>query len=245
MEREINIRRPIKPAFPSFKRVAAYVRVSSIKDAMLQSLSNQVSYYNYFIQHHAGWQFAGVYVDEGFTGTKDMRERPKYYAEDTHPGIINKSTFERVQGRIAEELLAGGGHRPNSQRYPFSGKIVCGKCGKRFKRITKHGTAYWHCTMTVQFGTTACHSKRIPETTLLNISANVLDNNAICVDVFMSIIDHIEAYDGNRLAFVFKDGQTVETIWQDHSRTESWTDEMKQNAREKNLIRRQEPRCQK
>jgi len=438
MEREINIRRPIKPALPSFKRVAAYVRVSSIKDAMLQSLSNQVSYYNYFIQHHAGWQFAGVYVDEGFTGTKDMRpefqrlladcksgmidmvvtksttrfarntvtmletvrmlkefsvdvffekenihsmsgdgelmltilssfaqeesrsvsenckwrlqekmkhgeivglramygyniikgsveineeraaivrsiffdylsgvgtaeiarrlteksvqtihggqwtatkilgmlqnekytgnallqkkyvadhlskrkvrnkgERPKYYAEDTHPGIINKSTFERVQGRIAEELLASGGHRPNSQRYPFSGKIVCGKCGKHFKRITKRGVPYWHCTTTVQSGAAACQSKRIPEATFLTITANILGISVFSAEVFESRIDHIEAYDGNRLAFAFKDGQTVETIWQDHSRTESWTDEMKQNAREKNLIRRQETRCQK
>ena len=53
----------MKPDLPSFKRVAAYVRVSNLKDAMLQSLSTQVSYYNDFIQHHPGWQFAGVYVD--------------------------------------------------------------------------------------------------------------------------------------------------------------------------------------
>ena len=63
MERKINIRRPIKPDIPSFKRVAAYVRVSNLKDAMLQSLSTQVSYYNNFIQRHPGWQYAGVYVD--------------------------------------------------------------------------------------------------------------------------------------------------------------------------------------
>ena len=89
MEREINIRRPIKPDLPSFKRVAAYVRVSSLKDAMLQSLSNQVSYYNDFIQHHAGWQFAGVYVDEGFTGTKDMRPEFQRLLADCKSGKID------------------------------------------------------------------------------------------------------------------------------------------------------------
>ena len=40
------------------KRVAAYVRVSSGKDAMLHSLSAQVSYYSNMIQHHKGWLYA-------------------------------------------------------------------------------------------------------------------------------------------------------------------------------------------
>lgn len=55
-------------------RVAAYARVSSGKDAMLHSLSAQVSYYNQLIQNHAGWIFCGVYSDEALTGTKDDRE---------------------------------------------------------------------------------------------------------------------------------------------------------------------------
>jgi len=42
------------PAQPKATRVAAYVRVSSGKDAMLHSLSAQVSYYNERIQNHGG-----------------------------------------------------------------------------------------------------------------------------------------------------------------------------------------------
>ena len=45
------------------KRVAAYVRVSSGKDAMLHSLSAQVSYYSDMIQWHKDWLYAGVYSD--------------------------------------------------------------------------------------------------------------------------------------------------------------------------------------
>lgn len=56
------------------KRVAAYARVSCGKDAMLHSLSAQVSYYSKFIQSHPEWIYAGVYVDEAKTGTKDTRE---------------------------------------------------------------------------------------------------------------------------------------------------------------------------
>lgn len=52
------------------KRVAAYSRVSTGKDAMLHSLSAQVSYYSEYIQRHPDWVYCGVYSDEGLTGTK-------------------------------------------------------------------------------------------------------------------------------------------------------------------------------
>ena len=104
MEREINIRRPVKPDLPSFKRVAAYVRVSNLKDAMLQSLSTQVSYYNDFIQRHAGWQYAGVYVDEGLTGTKDLRPEFQRLLADCRGGkidmIITKSTTRFTRNTV-------------------------------------------------------------------------------------------------------------------------------------------------
>ena len=56
------------------QRVAAYARVSSGKDAMLQSLAAQISYYSELIQKHRGWEYVGVYADEAKTGTKDSRE---------------------------------------------------------------------------------------------------------------------------------------------------------------------------
>lgn len=61
------------PRLQSKKRVAAYCRVSSGKDAMLHSLSAQVSYYNELIQKEDGWEFVGVYSDEAITGTKEGR----------------------------------------------------------------------------------------------------------------------------------------------------------------------------
>lgn len=55
------------------KRVAAYARVSSDKEAQLHSLSAQISYYNSYIGSREDWEFAGVYADEALTGTKDNR----------------------------------------------------------------------------------------------------------------------------------------------------------------------------
>jgi len=58
------------------KKVAAYCRVSSGKDAMQHSLSAQISYYSTRIQSTSGWVYAGVYSDEALSGTK--RDRPGF-----------------------------------------------------------------------------------------------------------------------------------------------------------------------
>ena len=76
MERVISRIAPTVTRLPKRKRVAAYARVSSEKDAMHLSLSNQVSYYSAFIQKNPEWQYAGVYADDGFTGTKE--DRPEF-----------------------------------------------------------------------------------------------------------------------------------------------------------------------
>ena len=65
---------PQIPVLPKKKRVAAYCRVSTGKDAMLHSLSAQISYYNKLIQSHADWLYCGVYADEGISGTKNDRD---------------------------------------------------------------------------------------------------------------------------------------------------------------------------
>ena len=84
-----------KMNIPKLKRVAAYARVSSGKDAMLHSLSAQVSYYSELIQKHSGWQYVGVYADEALTGTKDNRENFQRLLADCRDGkvdlIITKS----------------------------------------------------------------------------------------------------------------------------------------------------------
>jgi site-specific DNA recombinase len=75
MERKVKKLMPIVPVLPVQKRVAAYARVSSGKDASLQSLSAQISYYSEYIQRHKEWDYIGVYADEAVTGTKDTREQ--------------------------------------------------------------------------------------------------------------------------------------------------------------------------
>lgn len=73
MERRIKQIKFTTPVQPKATRVAAYARVSTGKDAMLHSLSAQVSYYSDMIQNHSGWLYCGVFSDEAFTGTKENR----------------------------------------------------------------------------------------------------------------------------------------------------------------------------
>lgn len=77
------------PELPTTLKVAAYARVSNGKDAMLHSLSEQVSYYNRYIQEHSNWELAGIYADEAISGTKENRDEFQLMIEDAKKGKID------------------------------------------------------------------------------------------------------------------------------------------------------------
>lgn len=78
------------PAIAKRERVAAYARVSCGKDAMLHSLSAQANYYSQYIQQNPAWEYAGVYVDEALTGTKDSRPEFQRMLADCKAGKIDR-----------------------------------------------------------------------------------------------------------------------------------------------------------
>lgn len=67
--------RPSKAAKKKL-RVAAYCRVSTDSDTQLESLETQKTHYENYINSRDDWEFAGLYFDEGITGTK-ADKRPK------------------------------------------------------------------------------------------------------------------------------------------------------------------------
>ena len=60
---------PNVPMLRQRKKVAAYCRVSMDSERLMHSISAQVSYYSELIQNNIGWEYVGVYADEGITGT--------------------------------------------------------------------------------------------------------------------------------------------------------------------------------
>lgn len=53
----------------SVRRVAAYVRVSTDNDEQTSSYELQKNYYTEYIKAQPGWEFVGIYDDEGISGT--------------------------------------------------------------------------------------------------------------------------------------------------------------------------------
>lgn len=57
------------------RRVAGYARVSTDDSEQLISYENQVKYYTNYIQTRPDWEFAGLYTDEGITGTNTKQRQ--------------------------------------------------------------------------------------------------------------------------------------------------------------------------
>ena len=75
-----------------------------------------------------------------------------------------------------------------------------------------------------------CAAKQIPEETLLSLTREALGVPEITEENIRALAE-IQIPCPNHILFVFKDGREIEHVWQDRSRAESWTDEMKEKAR--------------
>ncbi len=71
-------------------RVAAYARVSTSSDEQLDSLENQKSYFENYINAHPDWELADIYFDSGITGTKlEVRPQLLRLIKDCEDGKID------------------------------------------------------------------------------------------------------------------------------------------------------------
>ena len=87
---QVQVIQPIQQQ-PKRLRVAAYARVSSDSEDQLNSLSVQVDYYTHLIQENPNWDFAGIYADEGITGTSTKhREQFNRLLDDCRAGLIDR-----------------------------------------------------------------------------------------------------------------------------------------------------------
>lgn len=71
-------------------RVTFYARVSSESDEQLNSLGNQVSYYEDFIRKNSAWEYVEGYIDEGLSAaTTKKRENFHRMVEDGKAGLFD------------------------------------------------------------------------------------------------------------------------------------------------------------
>ena len=66
-----------------------------------------------------------------------------------------------------------------------------------------------------------CHSKQIPEETLMELTAGF----------DLGAVERMIAENGSIIRVCFRDGTEQTLVWKDRSRSKSWTDEMKLKAK--------------
>lgn len=76
-------------------------------------------------------------------------------------------------------------------------------------------------------------AKQIPENTLLSACCDVLEISEFDAERFAEQIEQIQIPAPNELQFCFSDGTEQIVSWKDRSRSESWTTEMREKARQK------------
>lgn len=159
-----------------------------------------------------------------------------YYAEGTHIPLITKELFEKAQER---QQIRSKHYRKDTPitNTVFSSLIKCPKCGRNYKRITNNGSVGWNCSTYLSEGKSKCHGKKIPETTLKAITAEVLNLHNFEEEAVTENIQQIIVPKPNHLIYILNDGTSVKKVWKDHSRRDSWTPEMKEKARQQALKR--------
>ena len=163
--------------------------------------------------------------------------------EDAHPAIIDKETFLRVQ-EIMQEHQRFAAKIPTTSIYPFSGMIKCGCCGKSYRRKTTVTGIVWICNTYNKKGKRFCPTaKQIPEEKLIAACCEVLNTASFDEEVFHSRVEQIIIPTPNNIRFLFSDGLERTFTWQDRSRLESWTPEMR--ARTGQQTRERSKKCRK
>lgn len=85
-------------------RVCYYARVSTDSDVQLNSLTNQLDYYETYIKSQPKWIFAGGYIDEGKTGVRiDVRTSFKKMIHDAKQNKFDLIITKEVS-RFARDL---------------------------------------------------------------------------------------------------------------------------------------------
>lgn len=96
-------------------------------------------------------------------------EAPMYYVHNSHPAIISREKFNKVQEELVrrknkapqlakQSLTATGKYSKNA----LTDVMICGECGSRYKRCTwarkGHKQIVWRCTSRLEHGTRYCNN---------------------------------------------------------------------------------------
>lgn len=168
-------------------------------------------------------------------------EKRKYLVEKSHESIISKAVFAQVQDEIAhrQSCIKMATHTSKGQ---FSGLLTCANCGKHFRRrianaSSKYAKPAWLCSTFATKGKRYCNNKQILESILLDKTKEALGLCSLDGVDLRDYISEIICHKEQELTFVLTNGNEITIAWSNSSRRNSWTEDMKQAARQKTLER--------
>ena len=157
-----------------------------------------------------------TFVKDPFTKKKILNtgELPKYLVWNDHEAIIDMDTFQKVQERLDRNKREGTfPYNRTGKKYPFTGKIVCGKCGCHYTRqlwtTGRKGEkrVSWVCTGKLGGKAVKCDAKNFSEEKLMQRVTEVLGIEEFDGELFGKQVENIKIYDEENMIFCMRDGE--------------------------------------
>jgi len=166
---------------------------------------------------------------------KNNGELIKYHVEEHHDPIVDLETWQKVQDEI-ERRNAKIKRQESPEYTPLKGKVVCDDCGKNYIRKISPYRTYWICAKYARLGAKGCPSKRIGEDELIRIVCEIQNSTKFDNRFVEENIKEIRI-SGYTAIVILNDKTKIIKEWKVHSRKDSWTNEMKESARKRELER--------
>ena len=104
-----------------------------------------------------------------FVRKENKGERPQYYVEGTHTGIIDKRCFES-SSTLRERRLH---EKSKGKEHLFTHRLLCANCGHHMRQVTSNGKSYWLCAGRAG-QVTDCDYFRLAEDSIIIASLNMM-----------------------------------------------------------------------
>jgi DNA invertase Pin-like site-specific DNA recombinase len=146
---------------------------------------------------------------------------PKYYVESTHPIIIEKEIFNKVQEEIERRKALGYRANQSLTFSCFTSKIHCSICGKTYRKRSNSNKSSngkvckytrWICGTKITKTARVCPSCNVPDKVLHQLATEVINREVLDEELFNTLIEKITVGE-YELTFHFKDGQIVKRTW--------------------------------
>ncbi len=176
-----------------------------------------------------------TYKDSFITKQKTINDGvlPKYHVENNHEAIVDIDTFNKVQAEIKARQEVRKPQQAGNTPTIYKGLLVCGHCGKNYRRKKTKDKAYWMCATYNMLGKGHCPSQQVPEEILNEIVAKTLGIKILTNETLKKKVSSIVLSNDQSITINLINGGVVTKFWQHKSRRESWTEEMKEQARVK------------